>query len=218
MPAMATRMAEPDYTIGERLREYHVLRAKNGCAMNITEFVAVHETSHFVCTPALYDDKFIPGFRTLAEAIHKAGGRLCPQLWHAGRQTTKEQSGFDPIAPSAIALGPLRPVPRELSEGEILELIDAFGAAAARAREAGADAVEIHGAHGYLVGQFASAWSNHRTDAYGGSPENRARFALEIIKAIHSRTSNSQFRTFSRKKSLKITICSVYPDCCLFFR
>jgi 2,4-dienoyl-CoA reductase-like NADH-dependent reductase (Old Yellow Enzyme family)/thioredoxin reductase len=187
MPAMATRMAEPDYTIGERLREYHVLRAKNGCAMNITEFVAVHETSHFACTPALYDDKFIPGFRTLAGEIHKYGGRLCPQLWHAGRQTTREQSGFDPVAPSAIALGPLWPVPRELSEEEILELVDSFGAAAARAREAGADAVEIHGAHGYLVGQFVSGWSNRRGDIYGGSLENRARFALEIIRAVRAR-------------------------------
>jgi 2,4-dienoyl-CoA reductase-like NADH-dependent reductase (Old Yellow Enzyme family)/thioredoxin reductase len=181
-------MAESDYTIGERLREYHVLRAKNGCALNITEFTAVHETSHFACTPALYDDKFIPGFRALAEEIHACGGRLCPQLWHAGRQTTKEQSGFDPLAPSAIALGPLWPVPRELSQGDILELVDSFGAAAARAQQAGADAVEIHGAHGYLVGQFASGWSNRRSDKYGGSLENRARFALEIIKAIRART------------------------------
>ena len=187
MPAMATRMAEPDYTIGPRLREYHALRAKNGCALNITEFVAVQESSHFPCTPAIYDDRFIPGFRLLAEEIHRYGGRLCVQLWHAGRQTTKEQSGFDPIAPSAVALGPGWPVPRELTEAEIGALVNAFGDAAARAKESGADAVEIHGAHGYLVGQFASAWSNRRGDRYGGSPENRMTFAVEIIREIRAR-------------------------------
>jgi 2,4-dienoyl-CoA reductase-like NADH-dependent reductase (Old Yellow Enzyme family)/thioredoxin reductase len=188
LPAMATRMAEPDYTVGPRLREYHALRAKNGCAMNITEFVAVAESSHFPCTPAIYDDRFIPGFRLLAEGIHRYGGRLCVQLWHAGRQTTREQSGFDPVAPSPLALGPGWPVPRELGEGEIAALVKAFGDAAVRAGEAGADAVEIHGAHGYLVGQFVSAWSNRRTDRYGGSLENRMTFAREIIREVRART------------------------------
>jgi 2,4-dienoyl-CoA reductase-like NADH-dependent reductase (Old Yellow Enzyme family)/thioredoxin reductase len=187
MPAMATRMAEPDYTIGPRLREYHALRAKNGCALNITEFVAVHESSHFPCTPAIYEDRFIPGFRLLAEELHRYGGRLCVQLWHAGRQTTKEQSGFDPAAPSAVAVGPGWPVPRELTEEEISALVRAFGDAAVRAKQAGADAVEIHGAHGYLVGQFVSAWSNRRKDRYGGSLENRMTFAVEIIREIRGR-------------------------------
>lgn len=188
MPAMATRMAEPDYTVGKRLIAYHAARARGGCAMNITEFVAVHPTSHFHCTPALYDDKFIPGMRDLADALHQEGGRLCVQLWHVGRQGSKELTeGFQIVAPSSIPLGPGWEVPRELTIQEIHELVEAFGDAAVRAKQAGADAVEVHGAHGYLIGQFLSGWSNHRKDLYGGSVENRARFAVEILKNIREK-------------------------------
>lgn len=189
-PAMATRMAESDYTVGKRLREYHALRAKHGCGLNITEFVAIHESTHFSCTPALYDDKFILGFQELADSIHQYGGRLCVQLWHAGRQTNREQTGFDPVGPSPIALAPGWPVPKELSREEISELVVCFGKAAARAKQAGADAVEVHGAHGYLIGQFVSGWSNSRTDEYGGTLENRMRFPTEIIQEVRRQVGN----------------------------
>ncbi|MCQ5129893.1 NAD(P)/FAD-dependent oxidoreductase [Butyricicoccus faecihominis] len=188
MPAMATCMAEKDYTVGPRLCAYHAARARGGCAMNITEYVAVHETTHIPCSPALYDDSFISGFRKLAEAIHQEGGRLCLQLWHAGRQTMPGETGFEAIAPSAIPV-PIpgmegMPVPREMTAADIAEIVKSFGDAARRAKEAGADAVEVHGAHGYLIGQFTSAWSNRRQDEYGGSMENRMRFACEVIREV----------------------------------
>lgn len=188
LPAMATAMAEPDYTIGERLIAYHALRAKNGCAMNITEFTAVHPSTHFPRTPALYEDGFIAGLQNLAKAIHAQGGRLCVQLWHAGRQaSTVSTGGQELLAPSAIALGPGWETPREMTAEQIQEMVECFGDAALRAKRAGADAVEVHGAHGYLINQFFSAWSNRRTDDYGGSLENRARFALEILQNIRKK-------------------------------
>ena len=157
-----------------------------GCAMNIVEIAAVHETSKSPTTLGIYADKFIPGLARLAAAIKKAGGIACIQLWHGGRQTSGKPFGGQPVAPSAVKNDFINEEPRALTLDEVKELIACFGEAARRAQEAGFDAVEIHGAHGYLIDQFLNPYTNKREDEYGGSLENRARFGVEVIQAVRA--------------------------------
>jgi 2,4-dienoyl-CoA reductase-like NADH-dependent reductase (Old Yellow Enzyme family) len=130
----------------------------------------------------IHSDEMIPGLARLADAVHAGGGAVAFQLAHGGRQTTREVIGQRPMAPSSKWRDPLYFVkPREMSGDEILETIEAFGRAAGRAAEAGADAVQLHCAHGYLVNQFLSPFLNLREDGWGGSPENRFRFLEEVV-------------------------------------
>ncbi|MDF2645036.1 MAG: 1,2-oxophytodienoate reductase [Paenibacillus sp.] len=140
-------------------------------------------------------DKHIEGWKRVTDAVHEAGGYMYIQLMHAGRMSHPDNTPHhrQPVAPSAIAPGVEMftakgmqdiPVPRELSEEDIQTTIADFRKAAAAAIKAGADGVEIHGANGYLINQFIGENSNTRTDGYGGSIENRARFAIEVTKAI----------------------------------
>jgi 2,4-dienoyl-CoA reductase-like NADH-dependent reductase (Old Yellow Enzyme family)/thioredoxin reductase len=133
---------------------------------------------------SIYSDQFIPGLKRLIDRCHSHGAKIAVQLHHAGRQTIPEVIGGQPVAPSPIPCRVLGVMPRELTIGEVEELVEAYGRAAKRAREVGFDAVEVHGAHGYLVCQFLSAYSNKRTDKYGGSLENRCRFPQEILACI----------------------------------
>ena len=169
-----------------QLIDYHVRRVLGGCAMNIVEIAAVHETSKSPTTLGIYADKFIPGLARLAAAIKKAGGIACIQLWHGGRQTSGKTFGGQPVAPSAVKNDFINEEPRALTLDEVKELIACFGEAARRAQEAGFDAVEIHGAHGYLIDQFLNPYTNKREDEYGGSLENRARFGVEVIQAVRA--------------------------------
>ncbi len=184
MPAMGTHLADENEFITRGFIDYHVARAKGGIGLNITEFSCVHPTSRQAHLPGVYDDKFIPGLARLAEAVHNAGGKICLQLWHAGRQTSSSITGQSIIAPSSIPHVIFRETPLEMTKQQITEIAEAFGDAAIRAKKAGFDAVELHGAHGYLLNQFMSPYSNTRTDEYGGSLENRTRFAVEVIKNI----------------------------------
>ncbi|KAF8912469.1 hypothetical protein BGZ58_005795, partial [Dissophora ornata] len=150
------------------------------------------------CT-GLWDDAQVYKLKEIVDFVHVQGSKVGIQLAHAGRKASAEapynsrpESEFwrdNVVAPSG---GPhLRwdrhhVVPRELSLEEIQEVIDAFGAAAARAARAGMDTVEIHGAHGYLIHNFLSPLTNHRTDKYGGSLENRARFLLEVVASVRA--------------------------------
>ena len=187
LPAMGTLLPEEDGSVSRGLIDYHAARARGGCGLNIVEVAAVHPTTKGPHYLAVYDDRFIPGLSELAEAIKEAGGKACLQLWHAGRQTNSFVSGLPIVAPSPIPCPKCREMPRELTQSEIRELISAYGDAALRARRAGFDAVEVHGAHGYLIAQFMSAYSNRRTDEYGGPLENRIRFALEVVKDIREK-------------------------------
>ena len=194
MPAMGTNYAEPDGMMSEREIAWHVARAKGGCALNITEITNIDPLGKGIpgC-PSIWDDKFIPGFAVLAKAIHAHGGRLAIQLHHAGRGAVSFVTGAQAVGPSAITYPPSpgwpmpTEVPKELTEDEVWDLIDKFGEGARRAREAGADAVELHGGHGYLLAQFMSPESNKRTDSFGGSLEGRMKFPLEIIKSVRSK-------------------------------
>jgi 2,4-dienoyl-CoA reductase-like NADH-dependent reductase (Old Yellow Enzyme family) len=139
---------------------------------------------------SLADDDGIPGFRNLAETAHEHGAKIAVQLFHAGRETAKvfKPHRKEALAPSLIHDDPyFQGSYRALAEEEILEIIRAFGEAAGRAREAGLDAVQVHGAHAYLLSQFLSPFTNRRTDAWGGDLENRLRLHHEILGAIRSR-------------------------------
>lgn len=133
----------------------------------------------------IHEDGMIPGLRRLAEAVHDEGGSIAFQLVHGGRQTTRKMIGQRPVSPTAKYRDPLYFVkPRAMEEEEISGTIDDFAAAARRAVEAGADGIQLHCAHGYLINQFLSPFLNRRVDAWGGSAEKRFRFLEETVLRI----------------------------------
>jgi len=182
MPAMGTAYSNTDNTPGERLIQYLARRATGGTGLIITEVTAVTPRGKgFPSELGIWDDSFIGPLSKIPEAIHQEGGKAAIQLHHAGRETFPQAAGGLPEAPSAIPSVILGQPCEEMSIPRIQEVVHAFASAALRAKKAGFDAVEIHGAHGYLLNQFLSPFSNQRTDEYGGSEENRSRFVLEII-------------------------------------
>ena len=176
------------------MTEYYAQRASAG--LIVTEATQVSDTAQgYPSTPGIHTNTQAAGWRNVTEAVHARGGRIFVQLWHVGRISHPmfQPNGALPIAPSAIAAkGELYtgegmkpfPVPRALETAEIPGLIRDFAEAAKRAVfDAGFDGVEIHGANGYLIDQFLRDGTNQRTDEYGGSVENRARFLLEVVEA-----------------------------------
>lgn len=142
----------------------------------------------FVNELGVHEDSVVPGLRRLADAAHRHGAAIGVQIYHGGRQASSKTNGGLPIvAPSAIPEPTVLQTPKALSTRGIKELVKAFGAAAARAQQAGLDFVELHGAHGYLITQFLSPFSNKRRDAYGGTPEKRLRFLLEVYAEVRRR-------------------------------
>jgi 2,4-dienoyl-CoA reductase-like NADH-dependent reductase (Old Yellow Enzyme family)/thioredoxin reductase len=185
MPAMGTGYGNADGTVGDRLVAYLARRAKGGTGLIITEVCAVDPRGKgFPNEIGAWSDAFIPGLSGLTEAIHREGGKIALQLHHAGRETFEQAAGGIPEAPSAIPSVILGQPCEAMSRERIAAVIEAFARAAARARKAGFDAVEIHGAHGYLLNQFLSPFSNQREDEYGGAEENRSRFVLETLSAV----------------------------------
>ena len=185
VPPMGTGFAADDGGVSERLIQYHEQRAKGGFGLIIVEVSAIDGerglgSGHQLC---LYDDKFIPGFKKLADTVHKYGTKLAVQLYHPGRSTfsffLKDKP---PVAPSEVPDPIMRQVPHALTIDEIKALVEKFAQGARRVKEAGCDAAEFHGAHGYLISEFMSAYANKRTDEYGGGFEGFLRFPLEIIK------------------------------------
>ncbi|WP_035040934.1 NADH:flavin oxidoreductase [Desulfovibrio sp. X2] len=132
-----------------------------------------------------HDDAMLPGLSALASAVHRAGGRIALQLAHAGAAAAAQLSGLPAVGPSAPK-GEGEPACAELDQAGMSALVQAFARAAARAKKAGIDAVQIHGAHGYLLSQFLSPAWNRRTDGYGGALENRARLLLEVAAAVRA--------------------------------
>jgi len=187
MPPMGTAYANADNTPSERLITYLARRARGGTALIITEICAVDPRGKgFPNQLGGWSDEFIPSLAKIPEAIHREGAAAAIQLHHAGRETFESATGAMPEAPSAIPSVILNQPCEEMSLGRIASVIDSFGKAALRMKKAGFDAIEIHGAHGYLLTQFLSPFSNHRTDRYGGSDENRARFVLEVLEAVRA--------------------------------
>lgn len=185
VPAMETNLAGRDGGVTPRLVDYYVERARGEAGYVTVENTSVHPSGMVTDRMLRLDhDGLTGGFRELVDAVHAAGGRIVVQLSHAGRQTLSDYAGGQPVAPSAIPCPVMKELPRALSRAEIADLVAAFGAAARRAAEAGADGVELHMAHGYLLCGFLSPYSNVREDEYGGSVAGRARFPAEVVRAV----------------------------------
>lgn len=191
VPAMGTNQCNSDNSVSDRLIEYWSTRARGGWGLLIVEVTAVAPdglASEHV--PAIYDDKYIPGFKRLADEIHKTGAKIGIQLHHAGRETDPRFVGGQLRAASPVKCPTIQVLPKELSTEEVYELIEQYGDAAVRARKAGIDCVEVHGAHGYLIANFMSPHSNKRLDEFGGNFNNRMRFPIEIIRNIKRKAGN----------------------------
>lgn len=184
MAPMLTCYADGQY-VSERLIDYLVERAKGGAGMITTEIACIDPLGQLERNQiAVFDDKFIPGLRKLADAVHKCGSKIAMQIGHGGRACHTEVIGAQPVSSSAIAQIRHGPMPRALTVAEIKDLETAFVNAAKRAKTAGFDGVEVHCAHNYLLRQFISPYSNKRQDEYGGNTKNRTRFACEVVSRI----------------------------------
>jgi 2,4-dienoyl-CoA reductase-like NADH-dependent reductase (Old Yellow Enzyme family) len=194
MAPMTRSRAQLDGTPGALAAEYYAQRA--GIGLIVSEGVQPSDDGQgYMTTPGIYTDAHVAGWRKISDAVHAKGGSIFLQLMHAGRMSHPDNTPHhrQGVAPSAIAPGGKTftptgmqdiPVPRALSTQEVRQTVQDFRHAARRAIEAGADGVEIHGANGYLVQQFLAPSANTRTDEYGGSIQNRARFAIEVAAAV----------------------------------
>ncbi|WP_419926225.1 FAD-dependent oxidoreductase [Candidatus Poriferisocius sp.] len=189
LPNRIVRAAHSTGAVGEDLIAYHEARAKGGAALTILQIAGVHPTSP--TDIPVYTDRVLPLYEEMAARLHAAGGKVFQQLWHGGAAIEQRSlSNFQqPLAPSPIPSPMVGVVPQVLTTTMIDELVEAFAAAALRCEAGGLDGVELHGAHGYLIGQFLSPATNLRDDHYGGSLENRTRFLREILAAIRAETS-----------------------------
>lgn len=198
MPPMETNKATHEGGITDWIINHYVKRARGGVGLIIVEHIFVLPNGRFSPRQlGLYKDDLIPGFRQLADAIHAAGVPCILQLNHAGSRTKSEVIGGQTVSASAIPLPTGGEVPRELLADEVLEIEHAFASAAGRAKEAGFDGVEIHGAHGFLLNQFASPLTNKRNDEYGLDMTGRMRFPLEVIQSVRD-TVGSDYSLFYR--------------------
>ncbi len=170
-----------------RLIDYYRQLAGGGVGLIISGYTYVRaDGKQFPGKMGLDSDDLIPGLQELTEAVHKAEGRVFCQLVHAGGQTTAKMIGGQPLAPSAVDFPSYGDQPRAMNLGEISEIVDAFRAAALRAKQADFDGIQLHAAHGYLINQFLSPRTNQRSDRYGGSLENRMRFVEEVYSAVRT--------------------------------
>lgn len=194
MPPMSSRLANVDGQVTDNMIAYYAERAKGGVGSIIVEYAYVDELESRAALSQLgvQTDHHITGLNLLAEAIQSYGARAILQIAHGGRQTEPGKMGMTPVGPSAIpdpllsaAMGHPNWV-RELDLDEIQEIIRSFAEAARRTKMAGFDGVELHGAHGYLLCQFLSPYSNHRNDMYGGDLNSRARMPLETVDRVRS--------------------------------
>ena len=192
MSPMGNNFANTDGTMSERSASYYGARAKGGFGLITFEATVVYkEAKGGPRKPCLYDDSTVSSFQAAIAACHQAGAKVSIQLQHAGPEGNTKITGYPLKAASAIPASCGRETPQAITKEEIYRLIECYGDAAVRAKKAGADAVEIHCAHGYLVSTFISARTNKRVDEFGGSFENRMRLPKLIIENIHKKTGNS---------------------------
>jgi 2,4-dienoyl-CoA reductase-like NADH-dependent reductase (Old Yellow Enzyme family)/thioredoxin reductase len=188
MPALASFLIEDDGTITDATIEHYRRRAGGGSAMIIMEAHAVSPEGVVSAHQArIYDDRFIEGLSKVAAVMKSEGSVPAIQIHHSGRQTSIKVIKRKPLAPSPIPCPTIRGEVEPLTTDGIREIVQKFGDAAERAKQAGFELIEIHGAHGYLINQFLSKVSNIREDEYGGDTVGRSRFAIEIIEEIRKR-------------------------------
>ena len=177
-------MAGQDGACTPRLIDVMTKLAQGGLGLILTGYASVlREGQSVPWQIGCYDDRLLPGLTEMTQSVHKAGGKIVLQIAHGGVFSSSELTGAEPLGPSAMPTeqGPLG---RAMTEREIQDTVDAFASAAARAVQAGFDGVQIHAAHGYLLSQFLSPFFNQRTDAYGGSLENRARLLMQVVERV----------------------------------
>ena len=200
--APLTRNRAPGQLPTAQMAEYYAQRAhpQNGAGLINSEATPISAQGHgYADTPGLHSDAQVAAWRAVTDAVHARGGHIVTQLWHVGRisHVDLQPGGQPPVAPSPIAANAktylIKPEgggffdvspPRALATDELPGIVDDYRQAARRAMEAGFDGVEVHAANGYLLDQFLRNGSNQRTDAYGGSIENRARLLQEVMAAV----------------------------------
>ncbi len=192
MPPMGTNYAEAGGAVSQRMLDYYEARARGGTGLIVVEGSApsvqciTYPKAALSHQASLGDDKFIPGWRNLTDTAHKHNARVAIQIMHATLENWSGQVvqvGPSPVVVPARFMGVFGGPPHELTVEEIAQRVEWFASAARRAKEAGFDGVEIHGAHQYIVSAFLSSATNQRKDKYGGSVENKARFLIEILQA-----------------------------------
>ncbi|MEV4939773.1 NADH:flavin oxidoreductase [Streptomyces zaomyceticus] len=192
--APMTRMFSPGGVPGEDVRSYYARRAAAGVGLIVTEgtYVGHESAGQSDRVPRFHGEEQLAGWAKVAEDVHAAGGTIVPQLWHIGMVRKQGQAPYA----DAPAMGPsgIRPDGTEgtgeaMTQSDVDDVVGAFAEAAAAAERIGFDGVELHGAHGYLLDQFLWAGTNRRTDAYGGDPVARTKFAAEIVAAVRGAVS-----------------------------
>ena len=190
MPPMTTRTADDEGFITDASVAYYMARVRGGTGLITVEMASPEKAGrHRRREVGIYDDRFLPGLTRLVDEIHRGGAKASIQLGHGGGHTRIDICGETPIAPSAIPHPVYETtletiIPAEMTKPRIDAAVAAHVAAALRAQKAGFDCVEIHAAHGYLISQFHAPFENRRTDQYGGSLDNRARFGLDVLRAV----------------------------------
>ncbi|MBC8433785.1 MAG: NADH:flavin oxidoreductase [Desulfobacterales bacterium] len=181
-------MASETGEVSDKLVKRYQNLAKGEVGLIIPGYMYVHPLGRsYKFQTGIHNDEMIPGLKKLVETVHQEGGKIAFQLAHAGRQTTKAMIGQTPIGPSSRGRDPVNFVkPMEMTADQIQDVIQAFGVAAKRAVEAGADGIQLHAAHGYLINQFISPFFNQRKDEWGGSDANRFRFLKELISEVRN--------------------------------
>jgi 2,4-dienoyl-CoA reductase-like NADH-dependent reductase (Old Yellow Enzyme family) len=189
--APMTRQKSPGGVPGADVARYYERRAQGGVGLIITEGTAIdHPAANgYPDVPYFYGENALAGWREVVRAVHGAGGKIMPQLWHVGA-VRKPGTPPDPAVPGYSPAGMLKPggkvVGHAMTESDIGDVVASFARAAADAKRVGFDGVELHGAHGYLLDQFFWEGTNPRTDAYGGSIEARARIGVEAVRAVRA--------------------------------
>ncbi|TCT02574.1 alkene reductase [Aquabacter spiritensis] len=194
MAPLTRNRAGAGFVPSDLAADYYAQRASAG--LIVTEATQISQQGQgYQDTPGIYSDAQVAGWRKITDAVHAKGGHIVVQLWHVGRvsHSSLQPNGGAPVAPSAIPANTKTFVnngfaetspPRALDASEIRGIVEDYRRAAANALKAGFDGVEVHGANGYLIDQFLRDGANQRTDRYGGSIENRARFLLEVMAAV----------------------------------
>lgn len=193
MTAMTRNFSDKEHNPTDLMRAYYERRATGGVGLILTEGTIIHPSGDgYPDVPYIYTDKQVEEWRKIVAVVHKHGTKIFCQLWHCGRISHPDRlNGNLPVSSSAVrpkgnAPHTQKPMvtPRALEHDEIPIVIEMFAQATQKALKAGFDGVEIHGGHGYIIDQFLDSRINQRTDEYGGSVENRCRFALEVTKAV----------------------------------
>lgn len=191
--APMTRNKSPKGIPGENVARYYRSRAEGGVGLIITEgtYIGHPAANGYADVPAFHGEQALAGWKKVVDEVHAAGGRIIPQIWHVG---AARSPGVEPDQ-TVPGYGPMQiekdgqMIVKGMTKQDIADTVQAYAEAAANAEKLGFDGVEIHGAHGYLIDQFLWEGSNQRTDEYGGSLENRCRFALEVVQTVRAKVS-----------------------------